>query len=148
MQVDNSHAPSFAEGGCLCGAVRYRVKGPPLSSSVCHCRSCRLANGAPAVGWVAFHWQDFHLLQGRPASRHSSPQVTRSFCPRCGTPISYRHADDPQVIELTTATLDHPELFPPTREIWLEHKLAWMPVNDSLAQHRRDSSEAPIPPSP
>jgi hypothetical protein len=41
----------FFEGGCLCGSIRYQVKGAPRSSSVCFCRSCRLASGAPSVAW-------------------------------------------------------------------------------------------------
>ena len=142
--MDKQQAPSFAEGGCLCGGVRYRVSGLPTSSSVCHCRSCRLASGAPAVGWVVFDAKNFQLLQGHPAARHSSPPVVRSFCPRCGTPISYRHDSDPSVVELTTATLDHPELFPPTHEIWHEHKLTWMPVNSGIPHHRHSSSEPAI----
>jgi hypothetical protein len=142
--MDAAQAPSFAEGGCLCGAVRYRVVGPPMSSSVCHCRSCRLASGAQAVGWVVFPGDAFKLLQGHPASKHSSPAVVRSFCPRCGSPLSYRNDDAPDLIELTTATLDHPEQFPPTREIWLEHKLAWTAVNPDIPHHRRGSGEPPI----
>ncbi|HEX6361550.1 MAG TPA: GFA family protein [Albitalea sp.] len=136
-------SPSYADGGCLCGALRYRVFGKPLVSSVCHCRSCRLASGAPAVGWIAFHVDDVHLLRGRPATRHSSPQVVRGFCARCGTPVSYRHADTPDVIELTTATLDHPELCPPTREVWLEHRVGWQPVDPARTQHRHGSAEPP-----
>jgi hypothetical protein len=134
---------SYAEGGCLCGAVRYRVTGAPRSSSVCHCRSCRLASGAPAVGWISFHADDVRLLHGHPAAHHSSPKVVRSFCPRCGTPLTYRNADAPDILELTTATLDHPELFPPTREIWLEHRIAWQAVSPSLPRHAHDSSEPP-----
>lgn len=133
--------PAFADGGCLCGAVRYRVSGPPRSSSVCHCRSCRLATGAPAVAWIVFDRRQFEWLQGQPATRHSSPRVTRGFCARCGTPITYRNDDEPGIVELTTATLDHPELFPPTHEIWLEHKLAWQPVNGALPRHRHGSGE-------
>ena len=45
------------EGGCLCGAIRYRVSGEPLARSLCHCRSCRLGAGAPSVAereiWTA-----------------------------------------------------------------------------------------------
>jgi hypothetical protein len=141
MSMHNEPAPTYAEGGCLCGAVRYRVSGAPRSSSVCHCRSCRLATGAPAAAWVVFDAEQVRLLHGRPASLHSSPKVVRSFCPRCGTPLAYRHADAPGVLELTTATLDHPELFPPTREIWLEHRVAWQPVNPGLPHHPHGSSE-------
>ena len=43
-----------AEGGCLCGAIRYRVRGAPLSTTLCHCRSCRLACGGPTLAWAIF----------------------------------------------------------------------------------------------
>ncbi|HEV7915267.1 MAG TPA: GFA family protein [Albitalea sp.] len=138
------NTPDFADGGCLCGAVRYRIQGAPRSSGVCHCRSCRLASGAPAVGWIAVGLDRYQLLQGHPATRHSSPHVVRSFCPRCGTPFGYRNDDAPELIELTTATLDHPEQFPPTREIWLEHRIAWEAVNPALAHHPHDSGDAAI----
>ena len=140
--MENNHPPAFAEGGCLCGAVRFRVKGAPISSSVCHCRSCRLAGGAPAVAWVVFANDRFELLQGHPATHRSSKPVRRSFCSRCGTPLSYRHDERPDLIELTTATLDHPELFPPACEIWLEHHLAWEAVNPQLPHHRHGTRDS------
>ena len=40
------------DGGCLCGAVRYRLEGPPLHADYyCHCRMCQRAAGAPVVAW-------------------------------------------------------------------------------------------------
>lgn len=42
------------EGGCLCGAVRYRVGGAPISSGICHCRSCRRTSGSPTLPYVTF----------------------------------------------------------------------------------------------
>lgn len=44
-------AREIADGGCACGAIRYRVEGRPLVSSVCHCRTCRKTAGAPLVPW-------------------------------------------------------------------------------------------------
>jgi len=142
MQQEST--PGFAEGGCLCGAVRYRVKGAPRSSSVCHCRSCRLASGAAAVAWVVFDDSHHELLSGHPARHRSSAQVWRSFCPRCGTPLAYRHDDAPHTIELTTATLDHPESSAPACEIWLEQRLSWQPVNPDIPHHRHGSGEPAI----
>jgi hypothetical protein len=128
-----------AEGGCLCGAIRYGVAGEPRSSSVCFCRSCRLAGGAPSVAWFVVEMRSFRLLRGQPAQFRSSPPVTRSFCARCGTPLSYRHDDAPDLIELTTATLDDPSRFPPTREIWHSEKLAWAASDPSLPHLPKES---------
>jgi hypothetical protein len=127
------------EGGCLCGAVRYRVTGEPLARTICHCRSCRLAGGAPTVAWAVFAPGDFEWLQGEPAGFASSPGVTRRFCGKCGTPLTYQHASRPDAIDLTTATFDQPELLPPTKEIWTEHRITWEVVNENLPQYPRSS---------
>ncbi|HEY0821156.1 MAG TPA: GFA family protein [Rhizobacter sp.] len=129
---------SETTGGCLCGAVRYRVIGDPSTTSVCHCRSCRLASGATPVGWLVFPVERFAWLGDPPSTFRSSPPVQRSFCARCGTPIAYQHDDALHEIELTTATLDEPERFPPRYEIWLEDKLAWAMANPGLPHHHRD----------
>ncbi len=50
---------SSIEGGCLCGAVRYRVNGAASYPVVCHCESCRRACGAQAVAWVTFPTEQF-----------------------------------------------------------------------------------------
>jgi hypothetical protein len=120
------------EGGCLCGAVRYRVTGAALATSNCHCNSCRHASGAPSVAWVVVRTADFAIVTGSPISFRSSPPVVRAFCGKCGTPLTYQHDDSPGTIDVTTATLDSPERFPPTREIWLQHKIPWAPVNEAL----------------
>ena len=42
------------EGGCLCGAVRYRAFWPAYGITHCHCQTCRRASGAPFVTWAGF----------------------------------------------------------------------------------------------
>jgi hypothetical protein len=130
------------QGGCLCGAVRYQVRDTALATSICHCNSCRRASGAPSVAWVVFAAADFAFVSGQPVAFHSSPPVVRTFCGKCGTPLTYQHEESPDTIDVTTATLDSAERFPPTKEIWLEHKLAWEPVNGALPQFDRSSVEA------
>lgn len=125
-------------GGCLCGAVRYRFSGEPTTSSLCHCRSCRLASGATPVAWLVVPIERFAWLSGELSTFRSTPPVQRSFCARCGTPIAYQHDDALHEIELTTATLDQAERFPPRYEIWHEDKLAWAAANPQLPHHDRD----------
>jgi hypothetical protein len=117
---------SIQEGGCLCGAVRYRVTGLPLYSAICHCRSCRRAAAAPAVAWQTFEWQQFELLAGTPRTYRSSPGVRRTFCENCGTPLTYSSEQRSQQVDITSASLDDPEITPPRSEVWLEDKLAWV----------------------
>ena len=128
-----------SEGGCLCGSVRFRITGVPRSSSVCFCRSCRLAGGAPSVAWFVVNIDQYTLLSGQPATFQSSPPVTRSFCAKCGTPLSYQHTDDRNAIEITTATLDDPQRFPPTREIWHSQRVPWAASSPTIPHFTQES---------
>jgi hypothetical protein len=130
------------EGGCLCRSVRYRITSEPLAQALCHCRSCRLAAGAPAVAWIVVNRSDFAFVGADPMRFRSSPDVIRTFCGRCGTPLTYQHDDSPDTIDVTAATLDLPDAFPPAKEIWVEHRIAWMPANARLPQYPRNSKPA------
>jgi hypothetical protein len=126
------------QGGCLCGAIRYLVEGTPSSISICHCRSCRLASGAPAVSWFVVSRDQFKLLSGTLTIYRSSEPVQRGFCRKCGTQLTYTHESAPDAIELTTASLDEPGSLQPTKEIWLSEKLPWAAVNANLEHDSED----------
>ncbi len=128
------------QGGCLCRAIRYRFAGVLLARSLCHCRSCRLAAGAPAVAWVVVKRNDFAFIEGEPQRFRSSAPVVRTFCGKCGNPLTYQHQDSPDTIDVTTSTLDMPDAYPPTREIWLEQTIAWQKLNERLQHFPRDST--------
>jgi hypothetical protein len=123
---------SSIEGGCLCGAVRYRIRGKPLSSGTCQCGSCRRASAAAIVPWITVNLDRFSFTAGKPVEFRSSPPVTRSFCGRCGTPLTYLHKDYDGKIDVTTCSLDDPEAFPPQGHVWVSHKLKWLKLEDGL----------------
>ena len=120
------------EGGCACGAVRYRVQGRPTNTMVCHCRTCRHVAASPVVAWVTFARSQLEWVRGQPAQFHSSEPVTRAFCAACGTPLTYAHRDSPDTIDITTCSLDDPNAFPPTHHSWLSHDLRWVRFGDGL----------------
>jgi hypothetical protein len=130
------------EGGCLCGSIRYRFKGRPRALSLCHCRTCRRAAGAPSVAWVVLSSIDFAFTAGAPAVFRSSQSILRTFCGRCGTSLTYQRESEPQTIDVTTASLDAPAEFAPEREIWLSQKLPWERANESIAQYPQSSRDA------
>ena len=113
-------------GGCFCGAVRYRVSGRPSVSMVCHCRTCCRLSGSPAVPWVTFAAAAFEVGDGAAATLRSSPRVLRTFCRACGTPLTYRHADHSETIDVATCTLDDPGAFPPAYHAWESHRVPWL----------------------
>jgi hypothetical protein len=110
--------------------VRYRVEGEPLSSGTCHCRTCRKAASAPNLPYAAFPIERFAITDGQPVEFHSSPPVTRSFCGRCGSPLTYRSDEHPGKIDIMTASLDDPDALPPAEHLWVSHKLRWEVIAD------------------
>ena len=120
------------EGGCLCGAMRYRVSGEPTNTMICHCQSCRRAAGSPVVAWLTFATAHFQFIKGRAAQFGSSPPVRRTFCGSCGTPLTYQHQDSPATIDVTTCSLDDPACFPPTHHSWLSDDIGWVRFGDGL----------------
>jgi hypothetical protein len=120
------------DGGCFCGAVRYRATAKPTNTMICHCQSCRRVAAAPVVAWLTFSKAQFQFVRGRPAEFHSSAPVLRTFCPACGTPLTYEHQDSPTSIDVTTCSLDDPAAFPPTHHSWLSHDIGWVRFGDGL----------------
>lgn len=116
-------------GGCLCGAVRYRVEAGPADSAFCHCRMCQRASGAPVMAWITVTKERFRYRAGQPAAYRSSAKVAREFCGRCGTQILFRDDRDAS-LDVSTASLDEPELIPPRYHIWHESHIEWFETAD------------------
>jgi hypothetical protein len=125
-------------GGCLCGAVRYRTSIPKLPPTLCHCVSCRRAAGAHAVGLYTVDQDQMAFTPGQPVYYSSSSKVLRGFCGRCGTALTYWHADWPTDISVTIASLDDPELAAPADHTWMADAPAWDRPADGLPQHQTD----------
>jgi hypothetical protein len=126
------------EGGCLCGALRYAVRGAPTSgNTLCHCRTCRRSSGAPAMAWTTFRRADFAWTRGAPLEHASSPPVRRGFCGACGSSLTYRSEHEPDTLDVTTASLDDPEGLALEDHIWTADGLSWMQVDDGLPHFRR-----------
>jgi len=119
-------------GGCLCGAVRYRLAEAPSSSGVCHCETCRRASSSPGLPYAGLARAAFTVTQGSPVAYRSSSRVIRTFCGSCGSPLTYFLEDKPDSIDVMTCSLDHPEAAPPTEHVWVSEKLAWDVLADGL----------------
>ena len=106
MSVQAS-GPIGLTGGCQCGAVRYRVEATPTGTSVCHCRMCQKAGGAPFMAFADVLTEAFVVTRGALATFRSSQIAERGFCAACGTPLTYRLLDGGHT-EVTLASFDDP----------------------------------------
>jgi len=130
------------EGGCFCGAVRYRASAAPLGSMICDCQSCRRIAAAPSVPWLTFEIGAFSFTRGEPVTFPSSAGVRRTFCRDCGTPLTYHGDKTPAEIDVTTCSLDEPERFPPTHRSWVSHALSWWSSNRALPAYAQSKPAA------
>jgi hypothetical protein len=124
-----------AEGGCLCGAVRYRVTGHPYNLTHCHCTLCRRAAGAPFVTWFSVANNGFRLVRGEPVRYRSSAKAVRGFCGHCGTQLTFQHDDTPGEVDITMCTLDDPNVLTPEDHIFTRSRLRWVVLGDGLPEH-------------
>jgi hypothetical protein len=114
-------------GQCHCGAIHYEMPTEVLHHALCHCTDCRRHSGAPMVAWAMVPVEQFRLTRGQPAIYHSSEHGRRHFCAACGTSLFYvNEAHLPGMIDIQTATLDTPDVLPPTAHIQVADRISWM----------------------
>ena len=112
-------------GGCQCGAVRFALSAVPVKISICHCRMCQKASGAPFASFADIEHGDFAWTRGKPAAFRSSSIAERDFCAACGTPLSFRRIGGPR-IEIMTGAFDLPDRVIPTLQYGTESRLGWV----------------------
>jgi hypothetical protein len=125
------------EGGCGCGAVRYRVEGEPIFVNNCHCRLCQRQTGSTSVVNAFFESERVALLQGEltdhtVAAGSGGPHVIRR-CAQCGTALWSHY---PRLGTLGTGlrigTLDNPGTWRPDAVIFTESKMPWVALPEGI----------------
>jgi hypothetical protein len=121
------------EGGCLCGAVRFKCEGEPINVRICHCRKCQKAMGSPFFARALFD-QSALTVEGDTASYPSSEAIDRVFCKKCGTRLFARRTKA-NTAGIALAVFDDRHAFAPTEHIWVTEKMNWVRLDDGLPQY-------------
>jgi len=119
-------------GGCLCGNVRLVASGRPYRVGICHCLDCRKHHGA------LFHASAIFPADAVTVSGETSDYAGRHFCPRCGSSVFSRSADE---TEVNLGSLDAPDRFRPTYELWTIRRESWLPPFPIAKRYERDRDE-------
>ena len=121
-------------GGCLCGAVRYSVRGDPLHVVRCHCANCRKESGSAFSVYAQWPVEAFELT-GEIASYDA-----RGFCARCGSRLLDLSDLEDSIIEIRIGSLDDaPFELTPRAEIWVKRRESWIPPVEGAAQYDESS---------
>lgn len=135
------------EGGCVCGAVRYRVQGDPEICQICHCRFCQKRVGS-AFGAIAyFDERNVTIVQGELREfEHRSDETGRwlrmQFCVQCGTTVTHAVQIRPGLRAIALATLDDPEWPRLQRHIWVDSKRSWISIPPEVPTFPRGAPSA------
>ena len=117
------------KGGCLCGAVRYALKGEPRAISICHCTHCQRQSGSAFSFNLVIREADYeqsgetmiYVDEG-----DSGQPVYRHFCSRCGSAILVKTILLPGKLVLRAGSLDTLEGLEPNVEIYTDHAVKWL----------------------
>lgn len=125
------------EGGCGCGAVRYRVVGEPIFVNNCHCRQCQQQTGSTSVVNAFFESERVELLQGvlteHTLTAGSGGPHLICRCARCGSALwSHYPRLGRLALGLRVGTLDEPGSITPDAVIFTEEAMPWVAFPDAI----------------
>jgi hypothetical protein len=125
-------------GGCLCGAVRYRICGPLRDVIVCHCWKCRRFHGH--VGAYTSVRRDQLFLTAQPglawyrSVTDEAYDVHRGFCRECGSGLFWDPRGAPN-IAIAAGSLDEPTGLKTIGHVWISQKPDYYSITDGLPQY-------------
>jgi hypothetical protein len=123
----------------MCGSVRYELSCAPFDCGWCHCRTCQLTSGSPAMVFASVPAGHVVWTSGSEMVRRvrSSSFGQRSFCGACGTPFLMQVDHQPETVDFSVATLDRPDTVAPGFHIFWASKVDWFEPGDALPRHER-----------
>jgi hypothetical protein len=126
-------AEQVQTGGCFCGQVRFEVWGAPENVRICHCTRCQRTTAAPFFARVLCQARQV-TITGELGHHPSSPEMTRTFCPSCGTRVG---TDRPASgnVALSLALFDDQSAFRPDCHFFVASKAPWLQLADGLPQY-------------
>ena len=148
-----------AQGGCLCGALRYEVSAEPIRTTVCHCKFCQRATGAAYMVQPVFAAKDFAITAGvgkkyTHISAGSGKEVYAHFCENCGTKLYLTFERFAGFVGVYRGTFDDPNWFEMTPEnakhifLGVAQQGAVIPAHiNTYVEHAAQSDGTPIKPT-
>ena len=119
---------------CLCGSVSIEIHGEIQQPRYCHCSNCRKASGSAYAAWGVVASRHFRWASGEElVRRYDSGGGNRTFCARCGSPLSFEPHAISEIVGVPLGPLDAAP--PPAMHLWTRSKLSWIEIRDDLAQY-------------
>jgi hypothetical protein len=141
-----TNLPDFpCEGGCACGAVRYRLLEDPLELHVCHCTNCQSVSGSAFVMCMPVHTRSLERLKGDPeAAAFQTPDGLAKRdrrCPNCGSCVWGEIDRVPEVLALQAGTLDDTKWLKPIAHIWTSSAQPWVEIPTDVLRYEKQPKD-------
>ncbi|MSR13830.1 MAG: GFA family protein [Gammaproteobacteria bacterium] len=130
--------PKFS-GGCLCGAIRYRCEGVPLSIGLCQCERCQRQSGSAFLIATVFAREAVHFDAGElniySVTDANGSTLNRHFCGTCGSAIMITLDRYPEIRSMMGGTLDDKSVLKPSFSLWCSSAQPWLRLPEAITQH-------------
>jgi len=135
-------------GSCLCGGVKFEIRGSKGPFELCHCNRCRKATGSAFAAALRVRGKDLRIVQGQELIKtfeapiiDAPPPYTNRFCGRCGSPVPVP-SDDASCFEVPAGALDDDPKIRPDKHIYIDFKSPWYSICDGLPQTTKSEIRA------
>jgi hypothetical protein len=131
LKLQDARSRDPITGSCFCGEITAELQGEPFWICYDHDDHCRRAIGGPLTVWIGVRPHEFQVTKGFPKCFSKTEGVMRTFCPTCGSSISYSDKALPEELFVTIGFLDHPEKFRPEAHAYWGMRLPWVEITDT-----------------
>ena len=123
-------------GGCLCARVRFACAAPLGEAAYCHCADCRKCTGSAFNVSVGVETRSFAITAGSPRGfakqADSGMELTRHFCPDCGSPLFTSSPRHPDRVYVKAGAFDDPKFIEPAYQSWTRSSVSWATIRPGL----------------
>ena len=132
-------------GGCLCGAIRYRLTAEPITLYACHCTDCQRHSGSAFNLSMLVPRPALEITRGKPA-RFSVPLPgERSwngvYCDACAARLWTEPVKFPQISTLRPGTLDDTSWLRPVGHIWTRSRQPWIQIPNDMLSYEQQADD-------
>lgn len=130
---------SSFQGGCLCGAIRYRCDAAPISIGLCQCERCQRQSGSAFLIATIFAHDAVTFESGTPkiyaVLGDDGRNLYRHFCGDCGSALMITLDRYPEIRSMMGGTLDDKSLLKPTFSLWCSSAQPWLTLPDEVTRY-------------
>lgn len=137
--------PEFpVEGGCQCGAVRYRLAAPPVVFYICHCTECQAQSSSAFGESLRVRSGDLTVTGEVKSFRRGSASgstLVCDFCPECGTRLFHRRESYHETLNVKGGTLDDTSWLVPAGHLWTASRQKWFTIAPGALAYERQPED-------